>query len=343
MAQNLLEPGGSALWVDDQQADTPEMNAGGTMAEQTLWDGFVARLTQGESGFFADDCTPAKGAGDLDYTVLAGMGIVDVVALGGTADAREPTYTPIYVPTLQSASVAAHDPADPRKDILTLKPSNVDDESSTLQIFDGVGGFTPTSLPTRRRRFFTLNAITGTPAPGPVAPATPAGELRIALIDVPATSGPITVTDERAIIGIRGDTTKPRRVRAVVTAISVEASDIITASIQLQDTEGNIILENRRFIATVFGDTGIVDSAVLRINGVGAGLAQSSTSAARVVFDTSTGGLAALAVEDVTAALAGNAWLRFEMVEGYSSAGTPVIEPANSTIGYTTLVRLVFA
>lgn len=341
MAQDLTRPGGSALFNSDQRVDTDDINAIGTMAEASLWDGLVARFTDGINGFFGDDCIPVKEAGDLDYSVATGMGIVDVPSLGGVAPVRSPKYTPIYVDTIQNGSANTHDPTNARKDILTLKPSSVDDTDDTLQIFDGVSGFTPTLLKTRRRRNFTLNYIAGTPSGSPAAPATPAGELRIALIDVPAISGPIVVSDERVEIGIVTDAIANDSVTAAklekpttwfrVTAITAEASNKRDIEFSHEDLAGLVQSHVQRFIVEVYTEPGIVNSSLWTADADSAGSTQISNAGAaagRVIGETDGSGVFAVTIEDQSAIAVASAWVHIQPV---STNGTPV-RPGEASI-----------
>lgn len=325
MAQNLSKPGGSKLWNANQRADTADMNGIGTLAEQSLWDGFAARVFgDAPDGFVGDDCLPGKGVGDLEYYVGTGMGLISLV--GGSFECD---YTPIYVNSLQSGSCDAHDATNPRIDILSLAPLEVDDEASTEKILSG-GVLVAQSKYTRRRRSFVLTYTAGTPAAMPAQPATPADNLLVATINVPAAAGAITVNDARTRIGVSTSAMEPMPVIPQVLGLSAESGNARTASVTIKDLDGNTVARTQRVIIEVLDDNGDIDSTVGTAT-IGAGTALSTTAKARVVAETGTDGTMTISVRDVLGTLSGNLWLKIQPVSEPELTSGPV-QPGVATV-----------
>ena len=147
------------------------------------------------SGFVGDDLLPAKGTGDLDWTVEAGLGFQYVSASSGV---WEHGYQPVLRPTQVTGTLSAHDATHPRIDLIVAKAATTTDSAENRSVKDvGTGAVAIQSVNTRRVYLADVIVVEGTPATPAVAPAVPAGYMQIASIAVPATSGPITVTDTR--------------------------------------------------------------------------------------------------------------------------------------------------
>lgn len=348
MAEPIERPGGIALFNTNQRADSDDVNRIGTMAEQSLYDGILARVMAGADGFFGADCLPSKGAGDLDYLVEPGVGLFKDTA---EADAFEPIYKPIFIAAQQSGTLSAHDPTNPRIDILTLAPATVDDENDTRKILTA-GVLTPTSVDTRRRRAFTLGVVAGTPAGSPSVPATPAGTIKIAEITVPATSGPITVTDVRPKVGTVEDgvadaaITTPKIADQAVTPAKLsvvpvvwegsanpESGNAIVYDLQASDVDGGDISRTQLFLATVYDYNGVADAAAFTVDISSGGSALSNAPNARVLFSPGGDGGCSIVVTDVSGTYSGAVMLKIE----------PIHDENNVQPGYTFLTSLVFS
>jgi hypothetical protein len=203
MTASIDQAGGGVLWNTNQRIDHDDLNNVAQMALQSL-TAALARLLEGEvagvpvSGFGDGDCL-VTGTGGLGYSVAPGIGwYLDTTV----ADAFDPVYRPIVNPVAVTGNLAAHE-ADPRIDVISIGPATVDEESDTRQIWDvGTGSFAPASVSTLRRLYRTITITKGTAAFTPAAPATPAGHIKIAECDVPATSGAIVVNDMRPALGV---------------------------------------------------------------------------------------------------------------------------------------------
>lgn len=232
---SLSDPGGVSLFTTNQLISKEKAQDIGELAEKSLWDGFVNATFDGE-GFIAEGCFPSKGAGDLDWLVELGAGVVDDPA----ADNFSTDFQPFFVPAQQSGTLSAHDGVFARIDIITLSALFVDEESSSEKVLSG-GSLIPATLDTKRRRSFTLTVTEGTPSGSPAQPSTPSGHILCAVIDVPAISGAITVTDARARAGTKSGALSYRPWRAVPTTLAAKSGNARVITMQAQDMEGNDI------------------------------------------------------------------------------------------------------
>jgi len=147
-----------------------------------------------KDGFFGDDCKVTT-TGGLGYSVAVGMGFMYDSTV---ADAFASQYRPIVLGTASTGTFAARDATNPRHDILCIAPATVDDTAETVSVKDpSTGATSSTSISRRRRYSATVTVVTGTPAATPVDPATPAGTIKIASVNVPPVSGALTFTDTR--------------------------------------------------------------------------------------------------------------------------------------------------
>lgn len=139
-----------------------------------------------------------KGAGDLDYIVTPGWGMVFNSA--ATADDFEiDEYRPVVIETQATGSVGAHEGGE-RLDLIIAQPAYVEDVPTTRNVRSPVDQSTSTPTVNIRRRFSgTVSVVAGIAGSGSL-PSVPAGSILLAVATVPATSGPIVITDRRKIL-----------------------------------------------------------------------------------------------------------------------------------------------
>ncbi len=140
----------------------------------------------------------SKGSGDLDYDVEAGWGMVYDTGHTPTAFTLE-AYRPVVLSAATSGSVAAHE-AGARRDIIIAQPAYVEDNATTRNVRDPSDqSITTPSVNTRRRFSATISAVKGVSGSQSL-PAVPTDAILLAVVDVPATSGAITVHDRRQFL-----------------------------------------------------------------------------------------------------------------------------------------------
>lgn len=142
-------------------------------------------------------------SGDLTFDVAGGWGLVFDAALLGADEFGSEAYQMVASASGFSDTLAAHDPADPRIDLIALKPLRIGDQAATRNIKNPTtGALSTSSVDLRDRLGADLVIVTGTPAASPVAPVLPAGHLAVAFADVPAAAGAAVLRDARQIIHV---------------------------------------------------------------------------------------------------------------------------------------------
>ena len=203
MPAPITRPGGYLNTDTGEKILASDLDRVGGMALQSLWDGWLALLLRDgagdpTTGFAGTDCAVILSVVPLTVQVAAGIGFYYDTA---TADEFGPVYRPIVVGAAVATDLAAHDPADPRIDIVCLAPAYADDQPESRSVKDPATSVVSTQTVQKRKRAnYTLQVVTGTPAASPAAPATPAGYVKIAECDVPAAVGNAVIRDRRPLV-----------------------------------------------------------------------------------------------------------------------------------------------
>lgn len=198
-------PGGQVMFTTGEKWTSTDGVRVGTMVEQTVYNGLLARLFCDSagvpmSGFMGDDCLVSINAG-LVLDVAKGFGMFyDSTATGEFA----PWWLPMVLDSVGSVTLGAHHATLPRIDVVCLAPATEDDNSETVYVKSG-GVVSSTSENKRRKWAGTLSVVAGTPNASPAVPATPAGKVALAEVSVPATAGAVTVRDVRPILPLGYD------------------------------------------------------------------------------------------------------------------------------------------
>lgn len=256
MANPRSNPGGHVLYAEGEKILSSDLELMGAMAEQTayhLW----ARLVEGVSGtpisgFIGDDCKVT--ASGLTATIAAGWGFwYDSAATSGFT----PHYRPIVVATSTTQAITAHDASQPRWDLISLRPNAVEDQSATRNVKDLVTLDVASQTVNKRSRWsYTLTYTAGTPSATPSTPSTPAGDIAIARIRVPATSGAVTVDDLRPIVAIQAAAASEPGVDYAtnfvgnyvpLTWTDLEVTESSTPSMVLQVASGEAVIQGARY------------------------------------------------------------------------------------------------
>jgi len=206
MSHPRTRPGGGVLFREGEKARADDQVDVGSMMWQTL-TALLARLVENDNdgdpfeGFFGDDCLVTVSSG-LTLSIAAGLGYYyDTSA----SDEFGPIYKPIAVSAAFTATLDAHNPSNPRYDVLSLAPATDDDQAATRYVMDGSGVVSSQAVDKRRRFAYSLTVTKGTAGASPVVPATPSGHIKIAEVYVPASSGAVTIYDTRPILRLGHD------------------------------------------------------------------------------------------------------------------------------------------
>ena len=135
-------------------------------------------------------------------SVRAGLGIQEDLS----QVSPETTKRLLYRPSASTLLLSAADPTDPRKDIVVIRQNRATVLSESRQVKDFITSIVaPQTVVTETDWLSDLLVVEGTPDPAPVEPSVPSGYIKIAVIDVPATTGPTSqsnITDSRTLMPI---------------------------------------------------------------------------------------------------------------------------------------------
>lgn len=233
MADPITAHGGRMKWNTGESIGATDLERMGQIASQSLFH-TLARFFRNntgdpQSGFFGDDCL-VSAVGGLDVQVAAGLGLIYDAA---ESDGYDTHYKPIVVAAADVQTLAAHDPSNPRIDLVALAPATADEDSQTDQVKDpGTGAVSSQSINKRVRHSYALQVVQGTPAASPSAPATPAGYLAVAEVTVPAGAGALTVADARDVLVLTTNLTTN------LTAVAAGDDGAGDPRLQVNDTVG---------------------------------------------------------------------------------------------------------
>lgn len=143
--------------------------------------------------------------GDLDYTVAAGLGLAHLASAIDADPWVSSSYQLAIVPTVVAGpSLAAHDGANPRIDLVILTPARDPQEPEARNIKNPVTGALSVDpgVDLKNALAGTIAVVTGTPAATPAVPALPAGSLALAQAAVPAVAGAAVFSDARQTLHV---------------------------------------------------------------------------------------------------------------------------------------------
>lgn len=170
-------------------------------------------IVDGEAAYLSDDDVKVTyQSGDrsvgVQFQVATGIGFKFNAA---PADANEPRFHLINVPSAFTVTANASDPTNDRIDRLFLKEKLVDANSVNVDVIDpATENISTQSLPQDKRYEYEHAYVAGTPAASPSPPAAPAGFTdadEVARWILRAGSGafnPSDLTDERTLFSVRG-------------------------------------------------------------------------------------------------------------------------------------------
>jgi hypothetical protein len=217
------------------------------MALALMYDG---RLLGGRQGVRPGGAQLQVSLGGSTISVQPGVACVDP----GLSTPQGPYW--VAIPATETATLTPADATNPRKDIVVARVYDNDEDSSGL-------------------RLARTEYIAGTPAASPSRPATPAGAMRLATIDVPASGGgSAVVTDERPFTVAPGGIVPVRAASDLAAAVAgryrhrldINMLEVDTGSAWVPVGYRGIIAWGQR--TTASSTTTAADAGVLRLDNV---------------------------------------------------------------------------
>ena len=193
--------------ADGQEIVFEDINKISSLLQQELYDRVIKEMLQRQIDGFFDDSFIVGFVSSTSVSVNKGLGFQEDT--GGAAE--EPTLKPIYLATNTNQVITAPDLVNDRIDILTVKHNLADGNTDTRKFKNASSGvITNETFTIDKDWSVTFNVVAGTPSGSPVAPAVPAGEIKIAEMYVTAVTGMAgagAITDSRSLLPVGGNVT----------------------------------------------------------------------------------------------------------------------------------------
>ena len=173
-----------------------DMNKMVTLAEQNLQDQILKQLFQNQSDLVFNDSFKVLRNSNTSVDVSAGLGWLFQTQL----DPAEAENRMVYLAADASFTITP-DATNPRIDLVCIEPSTLDADTENRRTkASDFGAILNENRVVTKQYGANVQVVTGTPAASPVAPAVPAGFVKIAEIYVTAVTGIVNqaaITDAR--------------------------------------------------------------------------------------------------------------------------------------------------
>jgi len=187
---------------DGQEVIFGDQNDEQALHEQELYDRVIKEIIQRVENAFFDDSMFVAFVGATTVSVGPGLGFQE----DATVDATEPEKRSIFLASASAHGISAPDGALDRIDVVSIKAARAVTKSETRKFKDEISlVVSDVTLDVENDWVPIITITAGTPAGSPVAPATPAGDLKIAELLVTAVTGiadQSAITDTRSLLPI---------------------------------------------------------------------------------------------------------------------------------------------
>lgn len=220
-------------WQDGVEIVREDFNSIAKATERSIYDAVMYELLQRTEDSFFGDSFLVSFSSSTSVSVLKGLGFQTDSAQVNP----EPTRRPIFMEANETLNIMAPDASLDRIDLVVVKAALEDDITATRKYKAPISLVVSNeSVVIQQKWLADLVVVEGTPNASPVAPAIPAGYIKIAELYVNAVigmTGAGDVTDFRTLMPIAGDiflnTTGYQRITAgAATALSQIILDIET-------------------------------------------------------------------------------------------------------------------
>lgn len=249
----------SVLFSTLEQVVSGDVNRAQALMGKALHDRLLALLAGISTGTAPRDVT-LRG---LNATVGAGLTVNieagDLLRFNAGAAAEESQYRLATLITAQALVLAAADPVNPRVDTISIVEASLDTDGQVRNILTLPGRVVvPVLVNKTRRPSATLTVTTGVAAANPAAPATPAGEVGIFDVYVPAAAVGLLdlhLMDRR----LRFDPFRDNRAHCKEWGITVGPDPAVGTSVQVQSGRASV----DGALAELFVDTAMTAASIL--------------------------------------------------------------------------------
>lgn len=219
----------TAKFNDGMEIIYQDFNRAQKLAQKEMYERVLFELIQRAENAFFDDGFLASYVTPTSISLNAGVGF----QTDNTQISPESKKRLLYFGSNQTVNLTPADPVNDRIDIVCVKHNYVDTASDTRKFKDaGTGVISNQNFQIEQDWLADKLVVDGTPAITPVAPATPAGYIKVAecyMNAVTGLSGSGDVTDTRVLMPLGGALTLNTLGKVRVTAgAAVPLSTLIT-------------------------------------------------------------------------------------------------------------------
>lgn len=193
------------FWNDGQEVVFQDFNAQSLALERELYDRVVHELVGRVADGFFGESFKVEFASGTSVTVRAGSGF----QTDNTQTSPNPVKRPLYLASDDSVSISSPDASLDRIDLITVQALEVNELTESRKFKDEITEVVSNqNLVVQKDWGANIVVVAGTPAASPVAPALPAGYLKLAEVYVTAVTGianSSAITDSRAPLPVGGE------------------------------------------------------------------------------------------------------------------------------------------
>lgn len=187
---------------DGQEITFADFNAIPLALSREIYDRVIREMVGRTDNAFFSDSLKVSYSSPTQVNVAAGLGF----QFDAAQVSPEPTRRPVYLAAITAVNLTTPDGTNPRIDSICVKADRAAELTGNRKYKDpGTGVVSLQSFTLQEDWMSTLLAVAGTPAGSPVAPATPAGYIKLAQCTIPAVvgmSGSGNVTDFRTLMPV---------------------------------------------------------------------------------------------------------------------------------------------
>jgi hypothetical protein len=197
---------GRRFWEDGVEIVLEDLNSISSAIERTFFDRIIYELIHRKTDVFFDDSFSVVYSGPTGVNVKKGVGFME----DSSQTSPEPEQRLLYRNADVSKTLSAPDATNDRIDLLVVKAALATELSGSRKFKDAISGTVSTQTKVLQKDWEAEIEVTeGTPAASPVAPAVPAGYVKLAECYVHAVSGMASqtdITDSRTTAPLGADT-----------------------------------------------------------------------------------------------------------------------------------------
>ena len=239
---------------DGQEVVFEDLNGLQARREQEAYDRVILEIIQRSKNAFFGDSFIVSRVSSTQLSSLSGNGFQEDL----TVSAEEPVQRLMFKGTATALNITAPDGVNDRIDIVVIQANRVDGPTEARKFKNAsTDVITTENLITTDDWLATIQLVDGTPSGSPVAPATPAGFIKIAEVVVTAVTGIAVsgaITDTRTLMPLGASST-------IDSLAFVRLTTSATLTLQQAFSETDALLKDGKADTNILQDS-VTDPAV---------------------------------------------------------------------------------